>query len=396
MRLSPLYEQHKKSQAVFFDFHGWTMPLHYGSQIDEHGEVRKGAGLFDVSHMLPIDIKGADAYALLEKLLSRNIARCHLGKGLYTLLLNERAGVIDDVIVYRLAKAHFRVVVNAGNREVCIAWFKQHAEGLHDCTVEPLLDHGILAVQGPSAIKAFSQIIPEIRYVPGLPPFYCDLYDGFREGVHEEVLVTRTGYTGESGIEVVAPAAILCGIWERLVAAGIRPIGLGARDSLRLEAGLPLYGLEMDQDTHVLNTSVRSFVDVDAGVDARHNFIGQSALLAYERLPVADKQAGVALYTKDKGIPRTGDLLVVHRRNKSDSDKVAGEATREEATREIVVGKVTSGCYSPVLGHSIAMGRVALAELEALQAGESVLFIKCHRRVLRAELTRLPFITKAK
>ena len=213
MRVSPLHQQHQKLQAHFIDFHGWNMPLHYGSQIDEHQQVRQHAGVFDVSHMLAIDIQGSHAAALLERVLSRNIARCHLGKSLYALLLNEQAGVIDDVMVYRLASQHFRMVVNAGNRAVCLDWLKQQADSLSlsDCCITPLFEHGLVAVQGPQAMSICKQTMLEMPYVHTLSSFSCDQYNVAGHGV----TVARTGYTGEDGIEMIAPKNLLPSFWER-------------------------------------------------------------------------------------------------------------------------------------------------------------------------------------
>ena len=366
MRLSHLHQQHQNLQAHFIDFHGWNMPLHYGSQIDEHQQVRKDAGIFDVSHMLAIDIQGRHACTLLERLLSRNIARCHLGKSLYALLLNEDAGVIDDVMIYRLSMHHFRMVVNAGNRAVCLDWLQQHAAPLTDCTVTPLPEHGLIAVQGPQAINRFKKAIPEVLYVATLAAFSCDQY----RFADDDMTLARTGYTGEDGIEIIAPAHLLQELWERLVAAGMRPAGLGARDSLRLEAGLPLHGQEMDANTHVLHTYLARFVDLDS-----RDFVGKQALLHDQEQPLQQKQSTVGLYTRDKGIPRTGQ-------NISWNDQIAG--------------KVTSGAYAPDLGYSIALARIDSSMLEDIKKQPEGLLIHCHKRLLQAKLTPIPFFRKTK
>jgi aminomethyltransferase len=238
---TPLHERHVAAGARMVDFAGWQMPVNYGSQIEEHHAVRRDAGMFDVSHMLALDLSGAQASVFLRGLLANDVARLKTpGKALYSCMLNHDGGVIDDLIAYRLSEAEYRVVVNAGTADKDIAWMRQQiAASGANLTLEGRRDLAMIAIQGPSAIERASRAIPEINTARGLPPPFSAARLG-------DLLIARTGYTGEDGLEVAVPARRVVAVWDALIAAGVKPCGLGARDTLRLEAGMNLYGQDMD------------------------------------------------------------------------------------------------------------------------------------------------------
>lgn len=231
---TPLYEQHIACGAKMVDFHGWMMPLHYGSQLDEHHQVRRDAGMFDVSHMTIVDLKGPRTREFLRYLLANDVAKLTKpGKALYTGMLNASGGVIDDLIVYFLSETFFRLVVNSATREKDVAWVTDHAEPFNiDITVRD--DLSLIAVQGPQAqAKAGTLFTPEQQAaVAGMKPFF-----GVQSG---DLFIATTGYTGESGYEIALPNEQAAAFWQQLLAAGVKPCGLGARDTLRLEAGMNL------------------------------------------------------------------------------------------------------------------------------------------------------------
>jgi aminomethyltransferase len=229
---TPLYETHARLGAKLVDFGGWEMPLHYGSQIDEHHAVRKHAGMFDVSHMLAIDLRGKDATAFLHRALANNISKLKThGRALYSCMLNERGGVVDDLIVYHFDAENFRIVVNAGTADKDIAWMRELiAQHKFDAALTPRRDVAMIAVQGPKAREAVWQVMPETQASTG------DL-KAFNSATVGDVFIARTGYTGEDGFEIILPAARAATFWQQLIDAGVKPCGLGARDTLRLEAG---------------------------------------------------------------------------------------------------------------------------------------------------------------
>ncbi|MCB1842675.1 MAG: glycine cleavage system aminomethyltransferase GcvT, partial [Halioglobus sp.] len=237
---TPLYEKHIDLGARIVDFGGWDMPLHYGSQIEEHHAVRNAAGAFDVSHMTIVDISGAEAKPFLRRLLANDVAKLKVsGKALYSCMLNEHGGVVDDLITYYLGDGHYRMVVNAGTREQDLAWIAKQASGF-DVSIGEQTDLAMIAVQGPDARRISASLLDAgIReQALMLKPFHALAADG--------VFVARTGYTGEDGFEIAMPSGNVAAFWGRLVADGVRPCGLGARDTLRLEAGMNLYGADMD------------------------------------------------------------------------------------------------------------------------------------------------------
>ncbi len=238
---TPLYDQHVACGARMVDFHGWMMPLHYGSQIDEHHFVRQDAGMFDVSHMTIVDLHGNRTREFLRYLLANDVAKLtQPGKALYTGMLNESGGVIDDLIVYFLSEDYFRLVVNSATRDKDLAWISQHAEPYQvEVTVRD--DLALIAVQGPQAQQKVATLLTteQQQAIAGMKPFF-----GIQTG---DLFIATTGYTGEAGYEIALPKQQVVAFWQQLLAAGVKPAGLGARDTLRLEAGMNLYGQEMDE-----------------------------------------------------------------------------------------------------------------------------------------------------
>ena len=322
---TPLHAAHVAAGARMVDFAGWDMPVNYGSQIEEHHAVRRDAGMFDVSHMLALDLAGPDATTWLRGLLANDVAKLKdNGKALYSCMLNERGGVIDDLIVYRFSDADYRIVVNAGTADKDVAWMRQRiaATGAN-VTLQARRDLAMVAVQGPRAIERTALSLPELSTANGVPaPFF-----GARVG---DLLIARTGYTGEDGLEIAVPASRAEAMWNALAAAGVRPCGLGARDTLRLEAGMNLYGQDMDETVSPLDAGLAWTVDL---VSAR-DFVGKAALLAR---PQQYQFLGLVLL--DRGVLRAHQK--VHTAH--------GD------------GEITSGSFSPTMQQSIALARMPLA-----------------------------------
>jgi aminomethyltransferase len=334
-------------------FAGWSMPLHYGSQIDEHHAVRTGAGVFDVSHMQIVDLDGADTGAFLRLLLANDVAKLRAdGRALYTCMLNERGGVIDDLIVYRMPGGRYRLVVNAATTEKDLAWIDGHA-GAFGVTVVPRRDLAMLAVQGPTAREVAGPLLPA-GLAAGLPPLAP-----FSAAVDGDWLVARTGYTGEDGIELMLPGQATPAVWDALLAAGVRPCGLGARDTLRLEAGLPLYGQDMDESVTPLESGLGWTVAFDP---ADRAFVGRGALDAQRGRP--DLLRVVGLVLRERGVLRAHQKVF---------------AGGEE------IGEITSGGYAPTLDRS-----VALARLRGEPAGDCAVEIRGRR--LAVTVVKPPFV----
>jgi len=320
-----LYQQHQQAGAKLVDFADWDMPLHYGSQIEEHKFVRSDAGMFDVSHMLAIDLKGTDTTNFLRYLLANDVAKLQPGKALYTCMLNERGGIIDDLIVYYLASNYYRVVVNAGTRQKDMAWLQQHSKDF-TVTIKERTDLAIIAIQGPQARAkadwAFSRTQKEL--VSHLKPFQCGEVEGW--------CIARTGYTGEDGYEVMLPANQAVDFWYSLLKAGVKPCGLGARDTLRLEAGLNLYGSDMDETTTPLESNLAWTVAFDP---QEREFIGRAALEQQRQHGIARRLVGLIM--TERGVLRSHQKVIIE---------------------SIGEGEVMSGSFSPVLGHAIGLARV--------------------------------------
>ncbi|WP_395772186.1 glycine cleavage system aminomethyltransferase GcvT, partial [Arenimonas sp.] len=260
------HQTHRDAGAKMVDFGGWDMPIHYGSQIEEHHAVRHDAGMFDVSHMTVIDVHGSDARAYLRRLIANSIEKLKVtGKALYSCMLNEAAGVIDDLIVYYLDDTFYRVVVNASTRDKDLAWMTAQVAGF-DVVLKERADLAMVAVQGPNArAKVLSLLSSEGAAVAAaLGKFVACDADG--------LFIARTGYTGEDGFEIMVPEDRAIAFWQSLAAAGVRPCGLGARDTLRLEAGMALYGQDMDETVSPYEAGLAWTVALDAGRD----FIGRT------------------------------------------------------------------------------------------------------------------------
>jgi aminomethyltransferase len=349
MRQTPLYAEHRAAGARLVDFAGWEMPLHYGSQIDEHHAVRRDAGVFDTSHMLAIDVQGEDAPAFLGRALANDVARLKAaGKALYSCLLAEDAGILDDLIVYFLGGTRYRMVVNAATAQRDLEWLKRLCPPRAQLGARA--DLAILAVQGPRAREKFHEALPEYREAgAALQPF------GSAEA--GEGLVARTGYTGEDGYELLLPAAQAPPAWRRLTAAGVRPCGLGARDTLRLEAGLNLYGQDMDAGVTPLECGLAWTVDPRSPRD----FIGQRAL---NERPRRFDLPGLVL----EG--RAGVLRPGHRVRCGQGE-----------------GIVTSGSFSPTMQASIALARLPAGTQPGGRAQ-----VEVRGKLLEARIVKPPFV----
>jgi aminomethyltransferase len=358
-RRTPLYDLHVALGARMVDFGGWDMPVVYGSQIEEHHAVRRGAGMFDVSHMCVVDLRGAAVRALFSRLIANDVGKLRLpGKALYSCMLNESGGVIDDLIVYYMSETWFRLVVNAGTRDKDLAWIRQQAATLAGgaaLEITERSDLAMIAVQGPQARERVVALLPEAERAPtlALEPFF-----GREAG---EWFVARTGYTGEDGFEVVLPAAQAEQTWRQLNAAGVASCGLGARDTLRLEAGMNLYGSDMDESLNPLESGLTWTVAFEP---PGRDFIGRAALEAARRAGVARKFVGLVL--EDRGVLRGHQKVIV---------PGIGE------------GEVTSGTFSPTLERSIAFARVPAATGAEVQ-------VDIRGKLLRARVVKLPFVRR--
>ena len=353
---TPLYDAHVRMGGKLVDFAGWEMPINYGSQIEEHHAVRRDAGMFDVSHMTVVDLSGPDTRAFLRKLLANNIDRLQApGKALYSCMLNEQGGVIDDLIVYFVREDFFRMVVNAATRAKDLDWIGRHARAF-DVTVRERPELAMIAVQGPMARDHVRELLQDDlrEEVAGLQPFFALPLVG-----DDEWFVARTGYTGEDGYEIILPAADAKRLWDALVERGVRPIGLGARDTLRLEAGMNLYGSDMTEDTTPLESGLGWTIGWEP---AERDFIGRGALEKQRAAGAPSKL--VALVLEGKGVLRNHQKVVTPE----------GE------------GEITSGSFSPTLGRSIALARIPAA------AGGERCEVDIRGRLEPARIVRLPFV----
>lgn len=368
---TPLFAAHQRLGARIVPFGGWDMPLHYGSQVEEHHAVRRDAGLFDVSHMRPVDIDGPDAAAFLARLLANDVAR--LGsepvapggalRALYSCMLNPAGGVIDDLICYRRGTG-YRLVVNAGTADKDVAWIADVARGFQ-VRVARRDDLAMLAIQGPLARERTAPLLPTALCEPALAlaPFVAV--------EHGDWFVGRTGYTGEDGFEVMLPAADAAALWDALIDAGVTPCGLGARDTLRLEAGMNLYGQDMDEGIDPLASGLGWTV---AWEPATRDFIGRAALERLRATPNRPRLVGLLL--TGRGVLRAHQPVLVD-----------GQP----------VGTVTSGGFGPTLGRSIALARVS--GLSGLQAGTSpgtqpgaVCAVEIRGQPVAARVVKPPFV----
>nr|WP_113865775.1 glycine cleavage system aminomethyltransferase GcvT [Brenneria salicis]NMN92750.1 aminomethyltransferase [Brenneria salicis ATCC 15712 = DSM 30166]RBP63727.1 aminomethyltransferase [Brenneria salicis ATCC 15712 = DSM 30166]RLM31014.1 glycine cleavage system protein T [Brenneria salicis ATCC 15712 = DSM 30166] len=366
VKQTPLYPQHLASGAKMVDFHGWMMPLHYGSQLDEHHTVRRDAGMFDVSHMTIVDLHGARTREFLRYLLANDVAKLtQPGKALYSGMLNASGGVIDDLIVYFLTENDFRLVVNSATREKDLAWITEHAEPFM-VKIHERGDLALIAVQGPTAQEKVQSVLKahnaldddQIRRIAGMKPFFgMQAHDFF---------IATTGYTGEAGYEIALPQEQAASFWQQLSAAGVKPCGLGARDTLRLEAGMNLYGQDMDEGVSPLAANMDWTI---AWQPQDRQFIGREAL-EKQREKGGDQLVGLVM--TEKGVLRN-DLPVRF----TDSDGVMQE------------GVITSGSFSPTLGVSIALARVPAG------IGEQAI-VQIRNRELPVHITKPGFVRAGK
>ncbi len=351
MRRTPLHEFHSEQGAKLVPFHGWEMPLHYGSQIAEHNAVRDGAGLFDVSHMTTLDLSGDDATPFLRRLLANDVARLESsGQALYSAMLNEAGGVIDDLICYRRDKG-YRLVVNSATRDDDLAWIEQHSTGM-DVQINERTDLAMLAVQGPKARQTVALVFPELDTdLAVLKPF-----EALESGA---LFIARTGYTGEDGVEILLPNEEAADLARELVAQEVQPCGLGARDTLRLEAGLNLYGTDMDTSVSPLACGMGWTIDWR---DDQRDFIGRDSVEAQKANGDQPRQVGLVLNAR--GIMRGGQ-------------KVCFEGDE--------IGVITSGSFSPTLQCSIAIARIERHTGKSCE-------VDVRGRPLPARIVKLPFV----
>jgi aminomethyltransferase len=350
---TPLYETHVAAGARTVDFGGWDMPVNYGSQIEEHHAVRRDAGMFDVSHMCVVDLRGERVRDYLRRLLANDVSKLtQPGKALYSCMLRQDGGVIDDLIVYYMNDQWYRMVVNAGTRDKDLDWLRQVAGGF-GVTVEPRTDLAMIAVQGPNArVKAAS--VMDAAVAPRA--LEIGAFFGLAAG---SLFIARTGYTGEDGFEIMLPADQAVAFWNRLREAGVAPCGLGARDTLRLEAGMNLYGNDMDETTTPLESGLGWTV---AWEPQDRDFIGRAALVAQKAR--GDTRKLVGLLVEDRAVLRSHQKVIV---------AAVGE------------GEVTSGTFSPTLQRSIGFARVPAATGDRCE-------VEIRGKLVAARIVRPPFV----
>ena len=371
-----LYDTHILQGAKIVDFGGWDMPLHYGSQIEEHHAVRRDAGMFDVSHMGVIDLEGDRVRDFLRRLLANDVGRLTTpGKALYSCMLLPGGGVIDDLIVYFISDTRFRVVVNAGSRDKDLAWISRHAADFA-VTVALQRDLAMIAIQGPNARdKTLPLLAPALRGGAGaLAPFCGAAFDTW--------FVARTGYTGEDGFEVMMPAGEAAKTWNALRAQGVQPAGLGARDTLRLEAGMNLYGNDMDEQHHPLESGLAWTVAFEPG---DRDFLGRPAL---EGLRGAAGDRLVGLILEERGVLRSHQKVVATEAARNDGAAADPAPPRADAAAPRT-GEVTSGTFSPTMNRSIALARVPSAASSRVQ-------VEIRGKLHAARIVKPPFVRQGK
>ena len=348
-----LFRQHQDLDAKLVDFGGWALPVNYGSQVEEHHAVRRDCGMFDVSHMTVSDVEGADTIPFLSKLLANDINKVTKtpGKAIYSCMLNEDGGVIDDLIVYFLNDQHCRLVTNAATNEKDMAWLEKQTDRF-DVKVVEKPDLALLAVQGPNAIQKVCSVVDWefARKIEELKRF-----QGTFHGDH---FIGRTGYTGEDGVELIANSDYINSIWEALLKEDVQPAGLGARDTLRLEAGMALYGNDLDEEHTPLDSGLKWTVSLNSDRD----FIGKSNL----KEPANFSMIGLIL--EDRGVLRS------HQEVHSEHGKI---------------GEITSGTFSPTLEKSIALARVSNANKPQV---DDIVKIAVRKKMLNARVVKYPFV----
>ena len=347
---TPLYDAHIAAGARMVDFGGWEMPINYGSQIEEHHKVRQAAGMFDVSHMTVVDINGSQARHFLSYLLANDVAKLQTpGRAFYTCMLNEKGGIVDDLITSFLDETFFRMVVNAATHDKDLAWITLQARAF-DVIVTERPELAMIAVQGPVAREAVLALLPEsdAKVAAELKPFNA--------GQFGDLFISRTGYTGEDGFEISLPAESATTFWDQLLLADVAPCGLGARDTLRLEAGMNLYGQDMDENV----TPLESGLGWTLALKDDRVFIGKEALLEQKEHGAGNKLVGLVL--RDRGVLRPGQRVITQ----------AGE------------GVTTSGSFSPTLQKAIAFARLPKDAAQSCQ-------VDIRGRLLECTIVRPPF-----
>ena len=357
MNKTPLHAAHLDAGAKMVDFFGWDMPINYGSQIEEHNAVRQDAGMFDVSHMTIVDVIGKDAKDYLRYLLANDVEKLQAkGKALYSGMINEAGGVVDDLIVYHFDQSNYRLVVNSATKQKDLDWLNSVAQG-YDVNIQERDEFAMIAVQGPAAKSKAATLFTSAQKeaVEGMKPFF---------GVQaEDLFIATTGYTGEAGYEIMVPLARAREFWDGLVAAGVKPCGLGARDTLRLEAGMNLYGQDMDETISPLEANMGWTISWEPN---DRDFVGRAAL-------TQQKAAGhaklVGLVMSEKGVLRQSLTVKTPHGD----------------------GVITSGTFSPTLGHSIAMARVP----SKVQVGDQV-EVEMRKKLVTVSVVKPSFVRNGK
>jgi aminomethyltransferase len=361
LKATPLNSAHRAAGAKMVDFGGWDMPVNYGSQIEEHHAVRRDAGIFDVSHMCVIDARGPRVREFFSKLLANDVAKLTVsGKALYSCMLNDAGGVIDDLIVYFLNESWFRVVVNAGTRDKDLAWMRKLAPQ-YGVELTERTDLAMLAVQGPNARAKVAELLPAEHRDAALA---LEVFFGRELGPW---FVARTGYTGEDGFEIMLPAGEAARVWRALNEHGVKSAGLGARDTLRLEAAMNLYGNDMDESQNPLESGLAWTVSFESPA---RDFVGRKALESMKAAGLARKF--VALLLEDRGVLRGHQKVIV-----------AGQLDGQN------VGEITSGTFSPTMEKSIALARVPRATGATVQ-------VDVRGKLLNARVVKAPFVRHGK
>jgi len=353
-----LHAKHVEAGAKMVDFYGWEMPINYGSQIEEHHAVRTDAGMFDVSHMTIVDVKGVDAQAFLRRLVINDVAKLDVaGKALYTGMCNHEGGVIDDLIVYFFTTTDYRLVVNSATRVKDLAWIAEQTTGF-DVTITERPEFAMIAVQGPQAKAKVATLLnaDQLKAVEGMKPFFS--------AQAGDLFIATTGYTGENGYEIALPADQAADLWQQLLDAGVQPCGLGARDTLRLEAGMNLYGLDMDESVSPLAANMAWTISWEP---EDRNFNGREVLAAQRA--AGDQPKLVGLVLEEKGVLRTGLKVITDQGD----------------------GIITSGTFSPTLGHSIAMARVP----RSVKLGETV-EVEMRKKLVKVQVIKPSFVRNGK
>lgn len=347
---TPLYQAHTALNAKMVDFAGWDMPLHYGSQVEEHHHVRNVAGVFDVSHMTIVDFKGHDVAPFLRKILANNVDRLAPGKALYTCMLNEKGGVIDDLIVYKVAEDFYRLIVNSATHDKDLTWFQQQIGNFKIEMIERD-DLAMVAIQGPEVINKIQHIFETSDTLKNLKPFQAATIGDF--------FIARTGYTGEDGFEIILPNDKAQSLWEKIIKSGIKPCGLGARDTLRLEAGLNLYGADMDETVTPLESNLTWTVAFEP---SDRDFVGRSSLEKQKADGI--RHCLVGLILKGPGVLRN------HQKVLSDGK---------------IIGEITSGSFSPTLQKGIGFARID-------SSIKGPCFVDIRGKSLEVDVVKLPFV----